>query len=137
MTTALANINGEKASILAEQIKAIIAHAREATTIEMIAMKYMIGEEIATHELYRKHAKNQGKLYEAVSVMTGVRAVTLSECVKLYEAYPERRPKAIAEKLYTEHGAWRHIRLSLYGDPDAPKTTKKRVDCRHCPIHCR
>lgn len=120
---------------LVEEIRAIVSESRDLVTIEMIAMKYCIGEAIATHELYRKHGKNQSQLYDAIAEQVNMQSKTLAECVKLYETYPDEKPKSIAEQLYTEHGAWRNVRKALYGDvSDAAETTDRK--CKHCPIHC-
>ena len=137
MTTAIATIDQEKLSHLAEEIKSIVSTSRDNVTIEMIAAKYMIGETIVASELYKKHAKSQSSLYEAIEELTRMRPATLSECAKLYETYPDKKPKQIADRLYTEHGAWRNVRLALYGDvSDASETSQKRSECKHCPIHC-
>lgn len=126
----------EQLSHLSEDIKAIISNARESVTIEMIAAKYLVGEAIATSVLYAKHAKTQPALYADIEDQTGIKTSTLVDCVKLYEAYPRKKAKSIADELFTQFGAWRNVRKALYGgDPNAVRTDDE-PRCKHCPIHC-
>ena len=138
MTTALTISDQEKLGHLAEEIKSILSQARQLATMQMIAAKYMIGGAISTHELYKKHAKNQSALYESIEEQTSMRPSTLAECVKLYESYPKKDPEMLAEKLFLEHGAWRNIRAMLYGEVvSASGGNIERSNCnRKCPRHC-
>ena len=127
----------EKLSYLAEQIKSIVQHTRDGVTVSMIAAKYQIGEEIVTSQLYKKYTKTQSNLFESVSNQTSMKVPTLMQCVKLYETYPKKDPDVLAVELFKEHGAWRNVRLALYGgESTAVETTEKEAKCKNCPIHC-
>ena len=129
----LLTISDENISHLAEDIKAIISQARDAATMGMIAAKYMIGEAVATSPLYKKHGKNQSEFYEAIGREADMKSDTIADCVKLYEEYPKKNAKELAEKLYLEHGAWRNIRLALYGVvPNTVRNNEKK--CDHCRL---
>lgn len=122
---------------LAEEIKGIVTHAREAATLEMITMKHAIGKEISESAVYKKYSKDQGDLLEQLSELTGIRKDGLYDCVKFYEAYPKGKSKEIADKVYTKLGTWRAIRGSLYGEVSDVSETTERSKCKHCPIHCK
>ena len=130
--------DSEKLSYLIEQIKAIIQNARDGVTISLMATKHQIGEEIVTSKLYKKYAKTQSDFFESVSNQTGMKAPTLAECVKLYEAYPNRDPNELAGELFKQHGSWRNARLELWGDvPADGRNIEERPKCnKKCPIHC-
>lgn len=114
---------------LNDEILSIIKRAHENATITMIEAKYLIGEAIVTNGIYKKHSKSQTKLFQSIEIETGVRVDTLGDCVKLYEKYPQKKADEIASELYTEHGAWRHIRAVLYG---GEKEQRSEVNtCRH------
>lgn len=138
MTTSLTVLDQEKLAHLTEEIRSIVSTTHESVTISMIAMKYMVGEAIVTNALYKKGAKTQGNLLEVVSDQVSIKVRTLADCVKLYETYPKEKPKEIADKLYTECGAWRNVVKMLYGeDPNADGNTEEKPDCsRTCPRHC-
>ena len=124
-------IQDENIGHLAEEIRAIVSQARDAATIEMISAKYQVGEAIATSPLFKKYARTQGELYEVVAQEAGMRPDTITDCVKLYEKYPKEKPKELAEMLYEEHGAWRNVRLALYGEI---LTRSEQPKCRHCEL---
>ena len=131
-------IQDENISYLAEEIKSIISQARDAATMGMIAAKYMVGEAIVGNPLYKKYAKSQAEFYQAITQEIGVKSDTLADCVRLYEEYPKKNPKKLSEKLYLEHGAWRNVRLSLYGGSVDERNLQRSEQpiCRHCPKHC-
>lgn len=136
MTKELAVTDQEKLNYLAEEIKSILTHVHEGMAVAMIAAKYMVGEAIISHQLYKKYAKGQSVLYREIFKQTDIRAETLADCVKFYETYPKKKPQKIADELYTKYGAWRNIRMALYGgNPNAVKKLEG-LDCRHCPEHC-
>lgn len=129
----------EQLGHLAEEIRSIWAVAYESASLGLIAAKYRVGEAIATHSLYRKHAKTQGEFYMEVQRTSGVKLWILQDCVKFYETYPERNPGDIADELYTKHGSWRNIKATLYGGGlSLAERNTERPECNHkCPRHCK
>lgn len=119
---------------LAEAIRSIRADFAFRRGVDLIHEHWLIGQEIVSGEFYQKHAKNNGKIVEAVSAKVGLSARSLYYCIQFFEKYPKREFDEVVPLLGGgKTPKWYEEVMAL---PGYTKEAKIEISCKHCELHC-
>lgn len=123
----------EQINQLDEELEAIASVKRDDMAGLLIEMKWLWGEAIVKHPLYKHYGKQMGELKEELARRRGIGVKSIEQCMDFYRSYPTIEERT---KVRLSHGNWTRIKTELLTTPKEKK--EKAVKCKKCEIkgHC-